>query len=402
MAINFLPNPVYRFKDTNDAVLSGGLVFTYDTGTTNKQVVWKDKAKVAAHTNPIVLDSRGEAEIWFDGTLDLVTAPAGDTDPPTSPIETIVGVQSSIIPVSSSGTGVVVNPSFEADGTLLLDWVSAPAAGATITVDTVDSVDGSNVAKFLAAGSGGGSLTSSIIPVVEDSVLTLNALIRSANVSTTNTIQFIFHDQAQAVTSTVTVYNNAGTSDTAWERIYQAVVVPTGSVYIKVRLNGSTAGAGTTWFDRIFVKDNLDNFLAYVRVNKSATQTIAASTTTNLTWDSELSDEFNTHDNSVNNNRITIPPWCKLAKFNFNIAWNTNTTIASFRRVQLINSVSGTIFTSFNNHGATVFPNSNHFTTGWIAVVGGEFFTMDVRHTDSLSKDIFNAESYFEVEFRTS
>jgi len=258
MAINFLPNPIYRFKDGNDDPLVGGLVFTYDTGTTNKQTVWKDKAKVAAHTNPIVLDARGEAEIWFDGTIDLVTAPAGDTDPPSSPIETVVGAQSSETPVTLASPGMVLNSSFETSATDLTNWTSSPAAGATIAVDTANQSDGSHAVKFTAGGSGGGTLISEFIPITRSNVIALNGMVKSDLTSITNAVKIAFYDQSKVANSTVVLWQNNGDSSVSWNE-FGGNVTPTGSdVWCKIELHGSSAGSGTTWFDRIVMNQEKD------------------------------------------------------------------------------------------------------------------------------------------------
>ena len=68
--------------------LSGGKIFTYEAGTsTKKQTLVTESG--AANTNPIICDSNGEVKMWLEaGAYKVVVAPANDTDPPTSPIET--------------------------------------------------------------------------------------------------------------------------------------------------------------------------------------------------------------------------------------------------------------------------------------------------------------------------
>ncbi len=52
--------PTLQFFDDDGNPLSGGLLYTYEAGTTTPKAVWKDVAATEPHTNPIVLDSRGE------------------------------------------------------------------------------------------------------------------------------------------------------------------------------------------------------------------------------------------------------------------------------------------------------------------------------------------------------
>jgi hypothetical protein len=47
--------------------LVGGRVYTFDTGTNNPRTTWQDAAQTAPNVNPIVLDARGEATIFWSG-----------------------------------------------------------------------------------------------------------------------------------------------------------------------------------------------------------------------------------------------------------------------------------------------------------------------------------------------
>jgi len=67
----------------DDIAAAGYLVFTYDAGTSTKKTTWKDQGKVATNTNPIVLDSQGQADIWMDGSYKVVVAVPTADDPPT-------------------------------------------------------------------------------------------------------------------------------------------------------------------------------------------------------------------------------------------------------------------------------------------------------------------------------
>lgn len=57
-----------QFLDATGAPLAGGLVYTYAAGTTTPLATYTDSSGVTANSNPIVLDSRGEANIWLSAT----------------------------------------------------------------------------------------------------------------------------------------------------------------------------------------------------------------------------------------------------------------------------------------------------------------------------------------------
>ena len=63
------PTPKLQFFDLNGAPLSGGLLYTYAAGTTTPLASCTDSTGLIANTNPIVLDSRGEANVWLSGAI---------------------------------------------------------------------------------------------------------------------------------------------------------------------------------------------------------------------------------------------------------------------------------------------------------------------------------------------
>ncbi len=69
MAVNLAPVLKQRFDDSNGEPLAGGKVWTYQAGTTTHQASYTDSTGVTPNANPVILDSRGEANIWLDVTL---------------------------------------------------------------------------------------------------------------------------------------------------------------------------------------------------------------------------------------------------------------------------------------------------------------------------------------------
>ena len=63
------PTPKLQFFDANGDPLAGGLLYTYEAGSTTPLVTYTDSTGVSANTNPIVLDSRGEANVWLEGEI---------------------------------------------------------------------------------------------------------------------------------------------------------------------------------------------------------------------------------------------------------------------------------------------------------------------------------------------
>jgi hypothetical protein len=65
MAAQILPTPIFRGEDNNGKALAGGLLYTYAAGTTTPQATYTDSTGLTPNTNPVVLNSRGEAPVWL-------------------------------------------------------------------------------------------------------------------------------------------------------------------------------------------------------------------------------------------------------------------------------------------------------------------------------------------------
>lgn len=83
------PTLKYRGWDNNGNPLVGGQLFTYQAGTSTKLATYQT-AGGSANTNPVILNSRGECDLFIPANVayKFVLAPQGDTDPPSNPIQT--------------------------------------------------------------------------------------------------------------------------------------------------------------------------------------------------------------------------------------------------------------------------------------------------------------------------
>jgi hypothetical protein len=61
--------PKLQFLDANGAPLVGGKLYTYVAGTTTPQVTYTDYVGGTPNANPVILDSRGEANVWLAGAI---------------------------------------------------------------------------------------------------------------------------------------------------------------------------------------------------------------------------------------------------------------------------------------------------------------------------------------------
>jgi hypothetical protein len=62
-----LPNGKQQYFTTAGLPAVGYKIATFDAGTSNPRVTWSDALKVGVNTNPVILDGRGEASIFWEG-----------------------------------------------------------------------------------------------------------------------------------------------------------------------------------------------------------------------------------------------------------------------------------------------------------------------------------------------
>jgi hypothetical protein len=65
MTTQISPLPIQRFYDNNNFPLSGGQLYTYIAGTTTPLPTFTDSTGVTANSNPVVMNARGEANVWM-------------------------------------------------------------------------------------------------------------------------------------------------------------------------------------------------------------------------------------------------------------------------------------------------------------------------------------------------
>jgi len=126
------PSPKTAFVDAAGEPLVGGQLYTYIAGTTTLQATYTDSTATTANTNPIILDSRGEANVWLGGaiykfvlkdadgaliwTVDNISAPTAAVSPVLSGNVTIDSNTSSpALTITQTGTGPVLRVQDSAD-----------------------------------------------------------------------------------------------------------------------------------------------------------------------------------------------------------------------------------------------------------------------------------------------
>lgn len=63
------PSAKQQFFDANGNPLAGGKLYTYAAGTTTPLATYTDSSGSTPNTNPVILDSRGEANVWLGSAV---------------------------------------------------------------------------------------------------------------------------------------------------------------------------------------------------------------------------------------------------------------------------------------------------------------------------------------------
>ena len=126
------PAPKTAFVNAAGEPLVGGRLYTYIAGTTTLQTTYTDSTAATANTNPIILDSRGEANVWLGGAIykfvlkdatdaliwsvDNISAPTAAVSPVLSGNVTISSdVPSAALTITQTGTGAALKVQDSAD-----------------------------------------------------------------------------------------------------------------------------------------------------------------------------------------------------------------------------------------------------------------------------------------------
>lgn len=139
---SLLPEGKQYFAGDDGLPLVGGRLYTYDAGTVTPRVTYQDAAGTIPNTNPIILDARGEAVIFWSGAYKVKLATALDVA-----IWTVDNVLELVSPYQTSSTGSVIVPV----GTTAQRDVP-PLTGYfryNITINSFEGYNGSNWLPFL-------------------------------------------------------------------------------------------------------------------------------------------------------------------------------------------------------------------------------------------------------------
>lgn len=160
-----------QFLKADGTPLVGGKLYTYTAGTTTPQATYTDNTGSTPNTNPVIMDSRGEANVWLGGanykfkltdandveiwTVDYISAPTSGVSPALSGNVTIdTNSSGPALKITQTGTGYAlrVQDSTDPDLTpLVIDNNGLLGLGTTSPSEALD-IDNSGKIRFSASG----------------------------------------------------------------------------------------------------------------------------------------------------------------------------------------------------------------------------------------------------------
>src|SRR5690606_10239699 len=160
----------------------GYYVYTYQPGTSTPKATYTDHTGTTPNTNPIVLDARGEANIWWDGQY-KVLAYTGDKDAGGVLVWSQDNYGEGTSAVLQGNFNLVLNGSFEQDTNgddLPDDWTIVEYTDGQVERDSLEQIHGSYSLKFTSVGTGGGYADSTLFEVQEARVLPVSFALKSS------------------------------------------------------------------------------------------------------------------------------------------------------------------------------------------------------------------------------
>lgn len=151
MATNLAPVLKQRYFDANGNPLAGGLLYTYQAGTTTPQATYTDSSGVTPNSNPVVLDANGEANVWLDISLSykFILEDASGANQWTT--DNVIGlITNNTVSTAAIQDGAVTTPKLANNAVTSAKLLSDPSIDANRAVTTDHIRDNAiNTAKIL-------------------------------------------------------------------------------------------------------------------------------------------------------------------------------------------------------------------------------------------------------------
>jgi hypothetical protein len=228
MVATISPEPRLQFFANDGSFLVGGKLYTYAAGTTTPLATYTTSTGLVANTNPIILDSRGEASVWFGSSkYKFVLKTAADVEIWTQDqLQGYANADGS----NAYGTWPISITGNAATATLATTATYATTAGAVTPGAAVTSITGAGLYGFTLPGG----------PITSTGTLTVTPPVpgASGNVMTSNGSAWV--SQALGGTSNLQIVFFA--SSTTW-------TAPAGVTKVRATVQGGGGGGAYYFYD---------------------------------------------------------------------------------------------------------------------------------------------------------
>jgi hypothetical protein len=252
------PVPKAQFLTATGEPLVGGKVYTYAAGTSTPQATYTSASGVVANTNPIILDSRGEANIWYTNGVSYKVVLTDSTD---STIWTVDNISIAGSMATQNSDAVSITGGTIGSGVTFNGNTTGTASNVTGVVAVVNGGTGSNLAATARTnlGAAASGANTDITALNQSTLVTATGTIAATSMgfrgapqnAQTASYGLVLADNGKHISittggvtvpansaaafpigSTVVIYNNSGSSQTiaiTTDTMRQAGTTNTGS-----------------------------------------------------------------------------------------------------------------------------------------------------------------------------
>lgn len=249
------PTAKAQFIDAAGIPLAGGFLYTYAAGTTTPQATYTDSTAATANSNPIVLDSRGEANIWLTGanykfkltdangteiwTVDNIAAPSTALSPVFDSNVTIsANTPGPALLVTQTGAGAAIRIQDETDPDatpFVVDNSGQVGVGTAAPANAIDVAGGA-----IQISSSGGTARTIMSADSTDSIFAISDA-RNFTIKTNTVTRLTVNATAATLTVPVVLPSDPTTALQAATKQYVDAAGPAGAI---MAFAGTTAPSG--------------------------------------------------------------------------------------------------------------------------------------------------------------
>ena len=233
------PTPKQQIYGSDGKPLVGGKIYTYAAGTTTPLATYTDAGAGTANTNPIILNSLGQANIWLAPSSSYKFMVYTATDVPLYTVDNITAPVDYLSLVTSFASPPPLGNTAPNTGA----FTTLAATTATITTVNATTVTAATVVPTTLTFSGGGSMTKppeagiqSITATVAANALTvtLNPTVLDFRSATLGSGVPVARVISSAITTTVSSGSTLGTVSGNQSRIVILAIDNAGAIELAV------------------------------------------------------------------------------------------------------------------------------------------------------------------------